>query len=363
MKVSSRLHFPKHLASFITGMCLFLFHSVYSQLVVNAGSPQSICIGDSATLGGTPTASGGTPPYSYTWTSSPVAGINNPNDANPNALINQTTKFYITVTDSTGQRKFDSVTISIANIYAANAGHDTNICPLTAGATLGGSADSSTYTYVWTPVGSGLSCYTCAHPSATPASTTTYTLVASTSTCGDTTTVLVTVLATPTLTTTSPVSVNQGSSVKLNVTGAVNYFWLPDTGSIYNPNTATPEVYPNQTTLYIVEGIGANGCPGFDSVLVEVIPDSNLVFYNTFTPNGDGINDLWVVGNLDLYPNNNLTVFNRYGKIVYTAQPYANNWDGTNLGENLPDATYYYILDTGVGKKYNGSVTIIRKPH
>lgn len=362
MKPELRLHSYKHFTVIITGIFLFLFQTSYAQLTVNAGSAKSVCKGDSTTLGGTPTASGGTAPYTYTWTSTPTAGMNNTADPNPNAIINQTTKFYVSVIDSTGARAIDSVTISIANIYAANAGHDTNVCPLTAGATLGGSADSSSYSYIWTPVGSGLSCYTCAHPTATPTATTTYTLVASAGSCADTTQVTVSVLATPTLTVVTPVTLNEGSSAQLSASGAVNYYWFPDTGSIYNANTATPTVFPNTTTAYLVEGIGADGCPGYDTVLVEVIPDSNLTFYNTFTPNGDGINDVWHIGNLDLYPNNTLTVFNRYGKVVYTAEPYLNNWDGTNLGNNLPDATYYYILDTGSGKKYKGSVTIIRKP-
>jgi len=362
MQIRNMSHFSRTFIVIATGMFLLLFNSAHSQLVVNPGSPQTVCKGDSVTLGGTPTASGGSPPYTYTWTSTPAAGINNVNDANPRALINQTTKFIVTVTDSAG-RKIDSVTISVANIYAANAGHDTNICPLTAGATLGGSADSSSYNYIWTPVGSGLSCYTCPHPSATPTATTTYTLIASsTGGCADTTSVTVNVLASPTLTVVSPVTVNQGSSTTLSVSGAVNYFWTPDTGIIYNPNSANPEVFPTSNTVFLVEGIGANGCPAFDTVLVEVIPDSNLVFYNTFTPNGDGINDTWFVGNLGLYPNNILTIYNRYGKQVFYEQPYLNDWRGTNLGQNLPDATYYYILETGSGKTYRGSVTIIRKP-
>ncbi len=357
------LHSPKSLVALATGIFLLLFHSAYSQMVVNPGSPQTICKGDSATLGGTPTACCGSGNYSYTW--SPAAGLNNAADANPRAIINQTTQFYVTVIDNgTGQTvRNDSVLISLSNIDAANAGHDTSICPFTAGATLGGSADSSSYNYVWTPVASGLSCYACAHPVATPTANTTYTLIASNGSCKDSTTVTVTVLASPTITVVSPVTVDEGKTVTLSASGASTYFWSPDTGVIiYNYTTATPEVGPTKTTLFTVIGIGADGCPGFNTVLVEVIPDSDLVFYNTFTPNGDGINDKWYVGNLELFPNNSLTVFNRYGQVVFTAQPYGGDWDGTELGQSVPDATYYYLLSTGTGKTYKGSVTIIRKP-
>ncbi|HXP51380.1 MAG TPA: hypothetical protein VN922_15595, partial [Bacteroidia bacterium] len=208
------LNTTKPLIVLATGLFLFVFNTAYSQaLTANAGSPQTICKGDSATLGGTPTATGGTPPYTYSWTATPSAGMNNAADANPHAIINQTTKFYVTVIDNIGARQIDSVVISLSNISAANAGHDTSICPLTAGATLGGKADSSSYVYSWTPLGSGLSCYNCAHPTATPSSTTQYTLTVSNGSCGDTTKVTVTVLATPTITVVTPVVVNQGSSV------------------------------------------------------------------------------------------------------------------------------------------------------
>lgn len=352
---------PKSFIVLAIGLLLFSFNSAYAGLTVNPGSPQTICKGDSVTLGGSPTASGGTAPYNYTWSSSPAAGMNNSGDANPDALITQTTMFYVTVTDAAGGRVIDSVQITLNNVSSATAGNDTSICPLTAGATLG-NTNNATYVYSWTPLSSGLSCYNCAHPTATPASTTTYTLLVNNSGCLDSSHVTVTVLATPTITVTTPVTVKEGSQVTLNASGASTYFWQPDSVSIFGANTADPQVSPNASTVYTVVGIGADGCPGFNHVDVIVIPDSELTFYNTFTPNGDGINDTWFVGNLDLFiTTNTLTVYNRYGKEVYSAQPYLNNWDGTSLGSDLPDATYYYILDTGKGTKYKGSVTIIRK--
>ena len=355
------LHAPKYLVVLATGIFLLLFNSAYAGLVVNPGAPQTVCKGDTAILGGTPTASGGTAPYSYAW--SPTAGMNNPSDSNPHVLINKTTMFYVTVIDSKGSRIIDSVLISLNSVYTAGAGNDTSICPLTSGALLGNSNNQASYTYSWTPVGpTGLSCYNCPHPTATPTVTTSYTLTIQNGTCFDSSSVSVTVLATPTITVVSPVSVHEGSTVTLSASGAVKYVWTPDTAFIGSPNISNPEVDPSATITYSVTGIGADGCPGYAKVVVDVIPDTVLVFYNTFTPNGDGINDTWFIGNLHLYPNNSLTVFNRYGKQVYFAQPYSNLWDGTQLGSNLPDATYYYLLDTGKGTVYKGSVTIIRKP-
>jgi large repetitive protein len=86
------------------------------------------------------------------------------------------------------------------------------------------------------------------------------------------------------------------------------------------------------------------------------------------TPNGDGINDDFIIPeikmNPELYPDNEFIVFNRWGDIVYQAKPYHNDWNGTssNGGKELPQGTYYYVirLDIGKGKVYQGDVTILR---
>ena len=71
---------------------------------------------------------------------------------------------------------------------------------------------------------------------------------------------------------------------------------------------------------------------------------------DVITPNGDGSNDFFVITGLVNYPNNGLTVYNRWGDEVYSAQPYLNDWQGTyNDRGDLPDGTYYYILQLGDG--------------
>ena len=88
---------------------------------------------------------------------------------------------------------------------------------------------------------------------------------------------------------------------------------------------------------------------------------------NTITPNGDGLNDLLIFDELlntpDLYPDNSLTIFNRWGNIVFFGKPYRNDWGGTNQGgQLLPQGTYYYVLrlDIGNGLIYKGDMTILK---
>jgi gliding motility-associated-like protein len=67
------------------------------------------------------------------------------------------------------------------------------------------------------------------------------------------------------------------------------------------------------------------------------------------SPNGDNTNDNWMIQNIELYPENEVWIFNRWGTLLYYASPYENAWQGTNdkgNGEILPAATYFYLIDT-----------------
>ena len=68
------------------------------------------------------------------------------------------------------------------------------------------------------------------------------------------------------------------------------------------------------------------------------------------TPNGDGVNDYFVVNNIDLYPNNTVTIYDMTGKTLYKTRSYKNNWDGSINGNPLQTGSYYYIIEFGDGK-------------
>ncbi|MES2389456.1 MAG: gliding motility-associated C-terminal domain-containing protein [Bacteroidota bacterium] len=77
---------------------------------------------------------------------------------------------------------------------------------------------------------------------------------------------------------------------------------------------------------------------------------------NVITPNGDVYNENLFISNLDLYPGNRLQVYNRWGKSVFEAQPYKNNWGA----ENLPAGTYFCLLSNGRGRVFKSSLTVIK---
>jgi len=88
--------------------------------------------------------------------------------------------------------------------------------------------------------------------------------------------------------------------------------------------------------------------------------DTEIHATNLISPNGDGKNDTWVIRNIDKYPNNLVRVFDRFGRMVYSASNYNNGWDGIYQGALLPEDTYYYIIElpNGEGQK-RGYISII----
>ncbi|MAW20898.1 MAG: hypothetical protein CMD16_00710 [Flavobacteriales bacterium] len=147
-------------------------------------------------------------------------------------------------------------------------------------------------------------------------------------------------------------------SVPEGGTSPYSYSWQWSNGSTTNVSGEISDS-PENSGWYHVMVEDAQGCLGFDSiyVLVGVLP------YEAITPNGDGMNDTWMLEGMELYPDALIQIFNRWGGLVYESvggtqyQP----WDGTNQGNDLSVGTYYYIIDLNTGDEaQTGTITIIR---
>lgn len=158
-------------------------------------------------------------------------------------------------------------------------------------------------------------------------------------------------------------SVSKGETLSLSATGGQNYTWANANGIISGQNTAVLNIRPSQTTTYTVTATNANGCSQSSSITIEVRDDFQAVKANNIlTPNGDGVNDIWTIENIDAYPNNLVQVFDRAGRVLFTKKGYNNTWDGTVNGQALAEGTYYYIIDFGTNKlKQKGFITLIRQ--
>ncbi len=140
-------------------------------------------------------------------------------------------------------------------------------------------------------------------------------------------------------------TIKQGNSTTLTatVTGNIaDITWSPSTGLDDN-KILNPIASPLTTTLYTITVQTTDGCSSTGSVKVIVLED--ITIPNTFTPNGDGVNDRWDIKNLKDYQNCFVQVFNRWGTEVYHSTGYATPWDGTLNGKRLPIGTYYYVIN------------------
>lgn len=340
--------------------CLVHLATIAQPLSANAGPTQTVCTNKTFTIGGSPTAFGGNSPYTYAW--SPSTFLNNSNIANPVGNgITSDMWYQVIVTDKDGKKDTSYVFLKLDIIQSFNAGIDTGYCfGQELGPQIGAPNNSNTnHSFNWLPT-LGLDNPTSTNPIATPTVNTTYTLIVSDAFCPDhLTQVNVSAFMPPSVNASADTTIDEGSTITLNGSGAVTFWWTPDYNIKY-VTTANPDVWPTTTTTYYLYTTDQHGCYNSDGVVVRVRNGDQLFFYNTFTPNNDGDNDSFYIGNVEKYPDNSLKIYNRYGKVVYSSANYTNDWNGSYLGNELPTGTYFYIFDDGKGQKHKGSVTIMR---
>ena len=146
----------------------------------------------------------------------------------------------------------------------------------------------------------------------------------------------------------------------------MQYLWttiLPTVnGNTYmvDNTVATPRINRPLTDItYNLKVTARGGCSANDQVFVKLLKFPAIP--NTFTPNNDGINDVWKIDYLNTYPDNRVQVFTRTGQLVFESRGYNTPWDGTLKGKPLPVDTYYYIIEPGNGRDpITGYVTIIK---
>jgi gliding motility-associated-like protein len=153
----------------------------------------------------------------------------------------------------------------------------------------------------------------------------------------------------------------ENASIKILATAPADliYQWSPPT-YLNDSKILQPIVKPAETTTYQLMVTDPNsGCVAIDNVTVHV--DLDIKIPNTFSPNGDGVNDLWQIQGLLGSSDADITVFNRNGQQVYYSKGYPKAWDGKLKNTNLPSGMYYYTIDTHSQTRtiYSGSLLIV----
>lgn len=189
--------------------------------------------------------------------------------------------------------------------------------------------------------------------------------------CKDTTTHPLRVNPLPTVTMPSQLVVQTGFPVTIPATyspNTVSWNWVPATG-LSCTNCPTPDAGPKTNTSYFVRFTDNNGCVNGQSIQVIVLcKNSNLFIPNTFSPNGDGSNDVFYPRGRGLERIKILRIFNRWGQVVYERRDVPVNdpavgWDGTYKGSRPVSDVYIYqaevFCENGEVIKLNGNIALI----
>jgi gliding motility-associated-like protein len=165
---------------------------------------------------------------------------------------------------------------------------------------------------------------------------------------------------------TGTTTIPYGNSIQINADSEVIYMWKPDDGSLSNPNINNPVAKPTTTTIYTVYGYDHNGC--LDSAFVHIIVDSTMTedIPSGFTPNGDGLNDVFRPVGLKFQNMVEFRVYNRWGQQLFYSNNNKVGWDGTFNGVPQDMGVYYYSIivarpgGDGANLTYKGEITLIR---
>ena len=159
-------------------------------------------------------------------------------------------------------------------------------------------------------------------------------------------------------------NVAPGEPVQLNASGLVTYSWSP-AELLDDPTIANPIAALEVPTVFEVTGEDSNGCPGSGSI--QILTEGDLIGElldpkNFFSPNTeDNINATWTIDRILDFPQCEVTIYDQTGNVLFKAQPYLNDWDGTSLGQQIPTGVYYYTINCGGDELAKaGSITLLR---
>ncbi len=148
-------------------------------------------------------------------------------------------------------------------------------------------------------------------------------------------------------------------------TGTIS--WYSDialTNLISNGNSLTPNLSQSNAIYYITQT--ENGCESQASDIQITVVDCEIIVPTAFTPDGDNVNDTWMLNFIDDYfPNNVVSIFNRWGNLIYRSAEgkyESNPWNGTFEGKDMPVGSYYFIIDYNDGHTdgATGIVSIVK---
>ena len=306
--------------------------------------PLKICQGDTISM----QATGG---IKYVWHDGKLL-VTDSNIYNPSALIFDTIMYYVEVGNVHGCISNDTIVVKPQLPVHAIAWNDTAFCRglVTRLNASGG------YYYHWTP-STYLTNPDIPNPNTKPDSTITYTVVVSNDCFSDDTSITITIFQLPTANGGPDNSIYRNQTTTLTGSGGETYTWYPTYG-LNNPDDAVTIAGPFNTTKYILTVTDLDGCVNYDTVIVYVLNDVILLIPTAFSPNGDGINDIFRISkHINIERLINFTIYNRWGNLVFETSDIEAGWDGTLKGRGQMLGVYVWYVKA---LDYDGNI-IVRK--
>lgn len=336
---------------------------VYSQPVITAIDDKLICKGEQVPLNliGNPSK--------VEWTPSNSLNVSNAQNvlASPAATTQYIAKVYIYPQCPV----YDTVNVTVKTTLDARAYPDTIVC-IGDTVQLHAFAENTSIntTKITWQASSSLSNVNDLNPLAYPKNNTTYYAIVENGKCQmQKLPVVVTVKPLPTVQAGADHIIIKGSEVQIDATSPnqVSYVWSPDY-KLSCTACETPLASPEVDTFYYVTAINQYGCKATDRLRIRVIEDceGKMVYVpNTFTPNGDGQNDVVKVFGPGVSSVKQVRIFNRWGQLVFETNDPANiGWDGTYKGQELNPGVFVYYMDVecinGERTIKKGDITLLR---
>ncbi|MBL7801750.1 MAG: gliding motility-associated C-terminal domain-containing protein [Chitinophagales bacterium] len=309
------------------------------------------------------TATGGTAPFTYNWSTTP---------AQASVLATKlpgNQRYYVTVTDHAGCQVRDSVfinepakvnvSVAVNNVTCFGGNNGTVVAHATGG--------TGVYTFYLNGIYSGDSVFNNLVAN-------NYVVVAEDQNkCGASTTFTIVEPSQFSVKAIDDITALLNQPVKLGVTafsskGIKSYAWTP-VKYLSCTDCTSPTATCDVTTDFVVTVTDSDGCVNYDTVRVIVKNDFLYFLPTAFTPNNDGLNDVFEVNILGAQ-NINMNIFNRWGETVYSSSDYANGkangdkWDGKFRGKDVQFDTYTYLLKvklySGREETLTGTVAVMR---
>jgi gliding motility-associated-like protein len=303
------------------------------------------------------TVTGGTQPYSFVWSGGSTAVTEDLTGLSSGS-------FTVNVTDGNGCTVVDSTVLIPVQTINVFAGNDTTFCE--SGQLTLTALSATAITYEWFALPSNTLIDSVSSITFTPSSgiTSYYVQVNNGTGCSNADTITISSNPVPFANAGSDVTIITGSNTVIGGsptgTSGASVLWSPLPG-LDNATSSNPVAAPSTTTTYTVVVTTPEGCSASDSVIITVLP--TIVIPDGISPNADGDNDEWIIDGIELFPNCNVEVYNRWGELLFQSPGYKEKWKGTFKGKDLPVGTYYYIIDLKdplFPDAYTGPITILR---